>query len=119
MQAAEKAMGFMLKLPDSGRTITKQQSRSAFAAAWREQLDAEAEMGFTQLQVGPPHSARTALRLFGCWKAQCLCLCLDTCAWFCNVLCMAVQRSILCINLIEPRGAHSLRDSTSRQPSFR
>jgi enoyl-CoA hydratase/carnithine racemase len=40
----------MLKLPDHGRIITKQQSRQAFASAWREQLEAEAEMGFTQLQ---------------------------------------------------------------------
>jgi hypothetical protein len=31
--------------------ITKQQSRSAFAAEWRDQLDGESEMGFTQLQV--------------------------------------------------------------------
>lgn len=51
MQAAEKAMGAMLKLPDAGRIVTKQQSRSAFSAEWRKQLDAEAELGFTQLQV--------------------------------------------------------------------
>lgn len=44
-------MSLMLKLPDAGRVVTKQQSRSAFAAAWREQLDAESEMGYTQLQV--------------------------------------------------------------------
>ena len=51
MQAAEKAMGLMLKLPDGGRIVTKRQSRSAFSTEWRAQLDAEAEMGFTQLQV--------------------------------------------------------------------
>lgn len=50
VQAAEKAMAAMLKLPDAGRIITKKQSRSAFAAEWREQLEAESEMGYTQLQ---------------------------------------------------------------------
>ena len=51
VQAAEKAMGLMLKLPDAGRIVTKLQSRSAFSTEWRDQLDAESEMGFTQLQV--------------------------------------------------------------------
>jgi hypothetical protein len=54
-------MAAMLKLPDAGRVVTKQQSRSAFSAEWREQLDSESEMGFTQLQSTETMTAMAAV----------------------------------------------------------
>ena len=50
VSAAEAAMAAMLKLPDIGRSATKQQSRSDFVDAWRKYLPIEAEIGFTQLE---------------------------------------------------------------------
>lgn len=50
-QAAETAMQGMLKLPDVGRVLTKQQGREEFVAAWRKYYPIEAEVGFTQLSA--------------------------------------------------------------------
>lgn len=50
VQAAEAAMAAMLKLPDIGRSATKQQSRQDFVDAWRKYIPVEAEVGFTQLE---------------------------------------------------------------------
>ena len=44
-------MAGMLKLPDVGRVLTKQQGREDFVEAWRKFFPIEAEIGFTQLSA--------------------------------------------------------------------
>ena len=55
-------MAAMLKLPDIGRTATKQQSRGDFVDAWRKYYVIEAEIGFTQLQQPATVEALRAVR---------------------------------------------------------
>lgn len=54
-------MAAMLRLPDDGRIITKQQARSEFATAWRAFLPAEAELAFSKLQTPETTAALKAV----------------------------------------------------------
>ena len=55
-------MAAMLKLPDVGRIVNKQQARGDFVEAWLKFIPWEAEVGFSQLQLPATVEALRAVR---------------------------------------------------------